>query len=172
MTRTQHYLFPIVVTDQDFTKLIGDCRRYKQLLDVYLGEYELDKERYFYVHVSDNKYFKDSPYVQNKRFLKTGYVIKWKIPERFYGAYDSFLLGKYSKMYSNNELNELFIHNRTDKGLNWKHMVLTRNKEYIPSFIEQLKKSNLVSNSFNPNQEWLDNTELDIPPKKEDLILL
>lgn len=172
--RTSIYLAPILNIDEGFTKYFLELKKKDSVFGVYLGEGEYNGDYCFYFHLRDK--FIDPPKCDNivgieKRFLKEGSILRYRIPERFQLSVDNFIVGKYSKMYSNNDLNDLWIHPVVSSGPNWKHMVLTRNPNYIPTFIAELTKANLVDSKFQPDDEWLKTTELDIPPKRADYIL-
>lgn len=162
MSRTKEYLFPIVRVDKSFTEELSKLANKKQIIDVYLGEYELDKD---HLYIISKQPLEHESCICYKSILGA-YVIKYPIKERFKSTVDNFIQGKYSKMYSSKTLNELLIN--LDKT--WVYQTLTRDPKYIPKFINILKKANLVSQDFKPTDEWLQKTELDIPPKKSDLI--
>ena len=162
MTKTQYYLYPIIVIDQPFVKSINKELKAGNLLGVYLGEYELDKS-HLYIHLK--KDFNYEGLKAEKRFLKSGYILKYPIPERFKSSVDRFLKGEYSKMYSFKDIEDLSIESKTEK-----YLVLTGDRKFVPFFKERLLKAGLITEKFN-FKDWEETTELDTPPKTTDLLI-
>lgn len=60
--------------------------------------------------VREQDYFQDD-YVFNSIQKTNSHMIIIKMPEKFYGAFESFKLGEYSKMYTTDTINRFFLRN-------------------------------------------------------------
>ena len=76
-------------------------------------------------------YCPDSDIISSKR-----HMIVIEVPNIYNNAYDKFLQGKYSEMYSKKDLDLLFSHPSKKKEFD----ILTRNEKSLNEFIETLKK--------------------------------
>jgi len=163
MTRVYYYLFPIVRADKEFCEKMYKLSKEKNLIDVYLGDYELDKN-HLYIHT---KVELEGSY----KVIGTGYMYKYPIKERFKNVVEKFLQGKYSEMYSSSMLKELLLDVKDpSKSKSFVQKVLTKDPSYTNQFIKNLHKSKLIDKPEILTEEWKQTTELDIPPKKEDLL--
>ena len=93
--------------------------------------------------------------------LNNNYVVVLDIPPEYESAYDFFLKGQYSKMYSESELEKLKVRQILNGQLNNTYLVLTHNDlaydEYCKVILE-LYKTNSI-----PDKESV--LEFDIPPQ-------
>jgi hypothetical protein len=112
-----------------------------------------------WLNISENYFVKD--YLVDEYHK---HMIVLKFPERFINAYDKFLLGKYSEMYTKEDLKYLNFENFEDKT---PFNVLTKNRQYNDTYTKIL---NAEFNSTLLKEEVLD-LEYDLPwslyPEKE-----
>jgi len=53
-------------------------------------------------------------------------ILTIKIPDRFHSAYDNFMRGRYSKMYTTEEIDNLYTHDDRLRILNKKYYILAK----------------------------------------------
>lgn len=99
------------------------------------------------------------------------HMIVIRFPERYYIAYDNFLLGKYSKMYDKSEIDFIYpiqgISEKTLKRNLMSRAIISKNK----TGLEHYKK--IVKEEFNvilQDSDCMDNREFDIPYNKKEEI--
>lgn len=82
-------------------------------------------------------------------------IIVLNIPELFYNAYDSFLEGKYSNMYSKDEVDSLFITKLNKENAKRDYGILTKSQEAYNKFFEKNKEifnaKKLEKSTFQPD---------------------
>lgn len=120
--------------------------------DTLLGGSDLAEERVIYFMI-DKKYqpyaYEDfikfirtqeyyaGDYCPDANFLTTRrHMVVLRVPEDFYRAYDYFLKGEYSKMYSEEQAKVLFL----DSGKHIEYGVLTKSEESLKPFLEVIDK--------------------------------
>jgi len=115
-----------------------------------------------YTHYIDDYYF--TGFQQGSRISQQHLCcVITAIPKRYHGAYDNFLKGAYSKMFSSDDLQSLFITpKRADGKTNPIWSILTKDKEYRKQF------EAVVNETFNTNVTIADDRELDFPLRMED----
>ena len=109
--------------------------------------------------------------------LDTGekHLLVLKLPEQYNKTYSRFLRGKYSEMYTKDEIAKYFgfvnLNNKDlEKKINEKlqvvRAILNKNTNHLPKFLEEL------NNEFGTNLSLEDvrNHELDFPPIQEEEI--
>lgn len=135
---------------------------YRQNLSKFL---EWVKYQHFYV----------SDYVFEGLDINEKHIVVIRVPEEHNRTYARFLKGKYSEMYTKEEIAKYFafvnINNKDlEKKINEKlqmvRATLNKNSNYLPKFLEEL------NNEFNTNLslEEIRNHELDFPPVQEEEI--
>lgn len=109
-----------------------------------------------------DKYYIDSyPYSLTKKDL---IFVVYKIPRPLHKAYDRFLEGNFSKMYTLYDLNRYQITEKVRGAYNNLYAVLTKNTEFKPVFQARISKE------YGLEVEVDDNAELDsffVPPTYE-----
>ena len=119
-------------------------KKYGNYLSINKGRYIFHETLQYYQH--HTSYVQDYCFDSNKTGHLHVVVIKLPFPEKF----DLFLEGKYSKMYSEDELNKWFIKEfkitEIVKGKkkvllekNSQYQVLTHDTSYFPKFKEEIK---------------------------------
>lgn len=99
------------------------------------------------------------------------HMIVIKFPEKYYIAYDNFLLGKYSKMYDKSQIDFIYpiqgISEKTLKRNLLSRAVINKNR----TGLEHYKK--VIKEEFNvilQDSDCMDNREFDIPYNKKEEI--
>lgn len=158
-----------VKTDNFYGCYIG----YKTLdIDhIYLLYKIVDEDTKAFVEwLSDKEYCIDSIEVDSIYKL-----IEIKLPDRFKGSLEKFLGGKYSEMYSLEDIDKIFmpieykylkeLQELFDKENRDLKNILTKNKEYEKVFLDKVNKT------FDTNLEKLnENSEYDFKPDLKDEI--
>ena len=163
--RTRQYLSPIlhtfpVIWKKEFEKADIICFavmdalyykakkiEFKELLFVVFKNYQ------GLVNASRNiKGFYDE-YPYDKEF----YVCVFEIPKDFTNAYRKFLIGKYSQMYSRQQLRQLAIPEIHQGKINNTYLVLTKNHMAIDYYKKEVRRYFDSEATDNPD-------EYDIPP--------
>lgn len=80
-----------------------------------------------------------------------------KIPDAFISSYDMFLESKYSLMYTDEQLKQLFIKNKSNTEISHVYGVLTKHPDYRKTFETKLNEY------FGTTIEVDDDRELDLP---------
>jgi hypothetical protein len=112
--------------------------------------------------IREQKYY-IADYCPDSEILKSRkHMIVINIPETFYNAYDQFLKGNYSLMYSEQELKLLFSSNLRKK----EYDILSKNPEIVSEFAKE------VNNEFGTKAiaDDFKNSELELPLKKTEEI--
>ena len=161
MNRTYYYLLPTVLTD-NMNKQISYLIRKRQIINCTIGVDEIVSNKIFLQTKSD------SNLPNCKKQFDGSYITEFDIPERYHESVQYFIKGKYSKMYTALDLKDLNVSKLRPQFV---YKILTRDLNYLPEFIKKLKTNKLVSNDFVPAQSWIETTELDIPPKKQELCI-
>lgn len=109
---------------------------------------------------------KSSYYYDDYIYDEKIHIVVYNLPEKYNKAYDEFIKGKYSKMFSEEEIKELFTHEDNIA-------VLKKLPQYKEIFINQVKRTFSVKvgsyNSVVPEEIIVidENTEFELPPSKE-----
>lgn len=90
------------------------------------------------------------------------HMVVIKIPKEYNNAYDQFIKGNYSLMYSDKDLKKLFSNNNRKKELN----ILTKDITIFEDFTEKVNKEFDTKIKFDYN----DMLELELPLKKSEEI--
>lgn len=138
-------------------------------LAVGIGDKEFPEDRRIYILCDadyreiDYKVFLNwvskQPYFLGTYKNGLGEMLVLRFPKRFYNAYDKFIEGKYSQMFTEDEINILFseVKNYREKS------ILNLEQRIIPDFIKKLNEE------FNTNLKEKDFSEpfkeLELPPK-------
>lgn len=83
-----------------------------------------------------------------------GHMIILDFPEKYKNAYDKFLEGKYSEMFTKEEILKLFKEDSKE------YKVLTKNKLLLPDFTNKLRK---IFDLKNLSDRDLEDSELELP---------
>ena len=161
MNRTYYYLLPIVLNENS-NKQISYLIRKKQIINCTLGIDEITNNKIYLQTKSD------SNLPNCKRQFDGSYVTEFDIPVRYEQSVAFFIKGKYSRMYTPLDLKDLNVEKIRPQFV---YKILTRDLSYLAEFVRKLKNSKLVSSDFIPAQSWIDTTELDIPPKINELCI-
>jgi hypothetical protein len=89
------------------------------------------------------------------------HMIVVKFPEDLFEAYDKFIEGKYSKMYTKDEISMFFRKEGESKD------VITRNIKMIPVFIERIKESFGDTTEITKKEILNEAMEFDFPPERQ-----
>lgn len=104
-------------------------------------------------------------YVMDYAFddIETGrkHMLVIKFPESHYHSYDKFIEGKYSKMYTKEEIDKFFIRESEVK------QVITRDSRMIPIFIERIKESFGKTTEIFKEDLIENDVEYDFPPEQQ-----
>lgn len=128
---------------KNFNPILKETRIYDYSLETPI------KGRNLYI-LCDDSYNKESvdnflQFVKNTSFFKTSYpygktksktMVVIELPERFFNAYDKFLEGKYSEMYSKEDIDLLF----NLKGKHNEYKILTKDCSLRNDFIDSINK--------------------------------
>lgn len=99
------------------------------------------------------------------------HMIVIRFPERYYIAYDNFLLGKYSKMYDKSEIDFIYpiqgISEKTLKRNLVSRSVISKNKTGLKHYKKVIKEEFDV---ILQDSDCMDNREFDIPYNKKEEI--
>lgn len=135
--------------------------RYRLFL---LAEVKHKQQRLALKDLRSHMYYEDD-YPMDIKNTKYVFVV-FKIPAQLHQSYDSFMAGKFSEMFTIDELKKLGIHKFEDDKPNPIYAVLTRKQHLKEVFKRKLEKCFDVQVS----DEDLDNSELDsffVPPTYE-----
>ena len=188
--RTLYYLYPCLKDyGSNFTSKLNSVFK----LAIGIGDnYHNNKIKSLYLLISHNygnsnissttyrKSFKDflnyirehSAYIADYPVnFNESHMIVIRFPERYYIAYDNFLLGKYSKMYDKSEIDFIYpiqgISEKTLKRNLLSRAVINKNR----TGLEHYKK--VIKEEFNvilQDSDCMDNREFDIPYNKKEEI--
>lgn len=131
------------------------------------GVYLPDKQRYLQIE-NGRKIFtgfldsvKKSSYYYDDYILDgTAHCVILEIPKEWYIAYDNFIKGHYSKMYSKTQI-KAFFSSKDNIG------VLTKDAEYKSIFVEKLNKK---FNTHVKPEDLPADIELEVPPFEDDIL--
>ena len=89
--------------------------------------------------------------------IDRAYMIIVDTPENFQKSYDSFIVGKYSEMYTKQEINSLF----SDKNSDVYHVLTRDTDKLLPAFVKKLEET------FETKLKYTDfvTSEMDLPYK-------
>lgn len=131
------------------------------------GVYLPDKQRYLQIE-NGRKIFtgfldsvKKSSYYYDDYILDgTAHCVILEIPKEWYIAYDNFIKGHYSKMYTKTQI-KAFFSSKDNIG------VLTKDSEYKEIFVEKL---NQRFNTHVKPEDLPADIELEVPPFEDDIL--
>ena len=85
---------------------------------------------------SKDYFIKDYPYGQ----LSSGdlHMVSIRLPYEYKNSYDMFLEGKYSKMYTPEQLQEVFSEKKESERISLQ--VLTKDSKFLPKFVETINR--------------------------------
>lgn len=151
--RTKIYLSPIVnVLGIDFNNVeaygIYDIK-YENVYNDFKRDYHLFILNNPYINVKQfndtlnkarsHKYYVDDYLFDLNEMNK--HMIVMKIPEEYHKSYDAFVIGRFSRMYTVNQLKTLKINKLTPAGkLNAPWHILTKDEGYRKVFIDKINK--------------------------------
>ena len=104
----------------------------------------------------------EDDYVFGNIQTSNSHMIIVKLPEKYYGAFETFKIGAYSKMYCTKDIIEFF----SDKPQYKK--IIIKSHEYRVSFVEKLNEQYDLERQYAILPEEYDG-ELDFPPGKEEI---
>lgn len=94
----------------------------------------------------------------SKKESSSLHMIVLDTPLDYYDSYDKFMLGMYSKMYSKQDIEEIF-RDKNSKG----YRVIVKDRGYLDTFLNQLKEEFDFVPQIEDRQEYIEETELDFP---------
>jgi len=109
---------------------------------------------------------KSSYYYDDYIYDEKIHIVIYSLPQQYNKSYDEFIKGKYSKMFSEEEIKELFTHEDNIA-------VLKKLPHYKETFINQIKyKFSVKEGNYKstvPDEIIVidENTEFELPPTKE-----
>jgi len=109
---------------------------------VFVTLYNFIKTEDYFVH----GYCPDSEISNSRKFM-----IVLKVPEAYYDAYDHFLKGEYSKMYTQEQLDLLF----TDSTIHHKNVLLKQNAQGMLDKIKNRFNEDLTLNDIEDHEHEL-----------------
>lgn len=104
--------------------------------------------------VREQEYYQED-YVYGDIKKSPCHMVIVKIPDEFTESFEKFTLGKYSEMYTLNQIDELFSNHPETKK------VLVKDRLYAIKFVRRLNKE---YNTNMSTDEYLEGGELDRPP--------
>jgi len=180
INKTRRFLLPSLIFHGNvFTKKIS--RIFKLAVgihDILLDDSEISNKKCIYImtdkKVQEKIFYNFLEWIRFEDYYITDYcpdsdirksrkhIIVLNIPKDVGNAYDKFLQGKYSKMYTKSQLNLLFSEPQKINEYN----ILSKNKKALDQFIKKINSEFNVNS--NPN-DFL-NSELELPLKKSEEI--
>ena len=159
---------------------VGDCHystiHKKEKLDAFLfllvdrcGKWLNDKKRYENLKLSKKEFSKNMKLIRNDphyvtdyswNYLDNRHMIVFKIPKKYLKAFDKFLLGEYSKMYSDHDIEVLKIANTK-----MRISIVKKDKEFIPFFEKGL--NNYYGTNVELDEDFDGELALPFIPKRE-----
>ncbi len=137
------------------------------------GQFDSSRKRFLNAKSSRTSFLNYLKYIRNIRYYYDDYIydknihiVVYLLPEKFNKAYDEFIQGNYSKMFSEEEIKDLFT-------LKENIAVLKKLPEYKEIFINKIKQAFSVKvgsyTSIIPDEViYIDeNTEFELPPTLE-----
>lgn len=122
--------------------------------------YQAAKFQNFLNYVKHQPYYvMDYAFDDQERGRQHMLVIKF--PESHFDVYDKFIDGKYSKMYTKDEVNKFFRKEGESRD------VVTRSKKMIPVFIERIKASFGETTKITEQEISREGMEYDFPPEQQ-----
>lgn len=178
--RTLLYILPQL---NFYSKNISNRVKTYNFYGCYIGYKALDTEHIYLLYKVIDEDTKDFvQWLSNKDYCIASIdvdsiykLLKIKLPNEFRGSLEKFLGGKYSEMYSKEDVDKIFIpieykylkelQELFDKENKDLKNILTKNKEYEKVFLDKVNKT------FDTNLEKLnENSEYDFKPNLKDEI--
>lgn len=155
-------LFKLAVGIHDSLFDNTDIEKGRNIFIMLNKNYQLNSFNLFKEWVKQQDYYV-TDYCPDSNLQKSSkHIIVIKFPERYADAYDNFLQGRYSKMFSLEDSKNLFDKNETELK------IVTKNSTLTSDFIKKVNEEfsvNLVISDFIG-----ESPELELPPIREEEI--
>lgn len=173
--KTRKYLLPCLMDyGKEFTdKLNGVYKVAAGIGDIIISNKGIKHEKHIFILLDTTiarnffitflDWIREQPqyeddYVYGNILNSKFHMVIIKLPEKYYGTFETFKLGKYSEMYSKKEIDVLFKNSKTYKK------VITKDYNYKIEFVKELNE--LFDSTITPEEY---DGEYDLPPDKKEI---